>query len=389
MPGHMHMYERGEVACHFCFNDTVLRDWIKEESIGRGKCPWCGRRGHLIYLTKLAEPFREVVSQLYSQADGYSAAYRGERIGDLLDYQWQIFSEALIDLRQDLAVSILTADLREKEILFDYPDYETGLFLSRELSLGEDWNTKAYAVLTGEMPKLPGPEMRNIQEEPFGQFEIAFEDLAISFEPEKEGKLYRARLYDDRNRQETYSESEVGAPPAEKTKAGRANQEKQPVLYLANSKSTALAEVRPWKGAAVAVAEMEITRRLSLVDLTQVRRVGSPFFADLLKWELELANLLYRLGQDMSWPVMPHEQEILYKPTQFLALIIRSARYDGCIYPSAMGSGKNYVLFDIKAAKVRKLEHVRIKRAAFFSTSLGIWEPIYEEGPYDYVLKKD
>jgi hypothetical protein len=66
----------------------------------------------------------------------------------------------------------------------------------------------------------------------------------------------------------------------------------------------------------------------------------SLFFTDLLKWKLELANPLYRLGQDMSWPVMPHEQEILYKPTQLLALMIQSAGYDGCIYPSAMGSGK-------------------------------------------------
>jgi RES domain-containing protein len=332
----------------------------------------------------LAEPFRNVVSSLYSQADGYDAADRGERIGDLLDYQWQIFSETLVDLRQDLAASILTADLREKERLFDYPDYDS-LFFSRELSLEEDWNTKAYAVLTGEMPKLPDLEI--IQEGRLGQFELAFEDLAVGFEPEKEGNLYRARLYNDRNRKEKYSESELGAPPVEIAKAGRANHEKQPVLYLANSKSTALAEVRPWKGAAVAVAEMKITRRLSFVDLTQVRRVRSPFFADLLKWELELANLLYRLSQDMSWPVMPHEQEILYKPTQLLALMVRSAGYDGCMYPSAMGSGKNYVLFDINVATVGKIEHVRINRAAFFSTSFGIWEPIYEEGPYDYVLK--
>src|SRR5216683_4845250 len=26
------MYDRGEVACHLCFNDKVLRGWIKEES---------------------------------------------------------------------------------------------------------------------------------------------------------------------------------------------------------------------------------------------------------------------------------------------------------------------------------------------------------------------
>jgi hypothetical protein len=34
------MYDRGEVACHLCFNDKVLREWIKEEAVGRGKCPW-------------------------------------------------------------------------------------------------------------------------------------------------------------------------------------------------------------------------------------------------------------------------------------------------------------------------------------------------------------
>jgi hypothetical protein len=86
---------------------------------------------------------------------------------------------------------------------------------------------------------------------------------------------------------------------------------------------------------------------------------------------------------------MPHEKEILYKPTQLLALMIQSAGYDGCIYPSAMGSGKNYALFDINAAEASTIEHVRVKRNAFFSTSLTRWEPIYEEGPYDHLLKAE
>jgi RES domain-containing protein/NTP pyrophosphatase (non-canonical NTP hydrolase) len=379
------MYDRDEVACHLCFNDNVLRDWIKEESIGRGKCPWCKRRGHLIYLTKLAEPFREVVN-IYTQADGPDAFDRGELIGDLLDYEWLLFSESLVDIRQQLAVSILTADIQGKE-LYDYPDYE-GLFFSRGSSLEEAWGEKAYAVLTGDMPKPPDPELIRGQEARFEQFAVAFEDLAISFELEKQGKLYRARIYEDRDRKDRYSESELGAPPVEKTKAGRANQARQPVLYLANTKSTALAEVRPWKGAAVAIAEMKIKSRLSLVDLSQISRVKSPFFVDFLKWKLDLADLLYRLAQDMSWPLMPHEQEILYKPTQLLALMVQSAVYDGCIYPSAMGSGKNYVLFDVNAAAATQIEHLRVKSAAFFSNPLAMFEPIYEEGPYDYMLEK-
>src|SRR6516162_339415 len=383
------MYDRGEVACHLCFNDQVLRDWIKEEaSLGRGKCPWCGRRGHLIYLTQLSEHFRKVVDELYTEASGWKATDRGERIGDLLDYQWRIFSEELVNDRQELAVDILTADLRQKEMLFDYPDYDTGLFYPRELSLEEDWDAKASAVLTGVLPEPPNPEMMGEQRELFGQFVIVFEDLAVSFKPEQQGSLFRARVYDDREHKERYTAEELGAPPREKVKAGRANQAQQPVLYLANNRSTALAEVRPWKGAAVAIAEMRVKQRLLLVDLSQVRPVKSPFFEDLLKWRIDVAVLLYRLGQDMSRPVMPHEQEILYKPTQLLALMIQATDYDGCIYPSAMGSGKNYVLFDTQAAEVLNIEHVRVRSATFFSKPLGCHEEIYEEGPYDHMVKR-
>jgi hypothetical protein len=91
------------------------------------------------------------------------------------------------------------------------------------------------------------------------------------------------------------------------------------VPYLASSRSTALAEVRAWKGAAVAVAEVTTKRRLSLVDLSRPRPVGSPFFVEFLKWKSDLADLLYRLASDMSRPVMPHEEVKLYRPTQLLA----------------------------------------------------------------------
>jgi hypothetical protein len=113
-----------------------------------------------------------------------------------------------------------------------------------------------------------------------------------------------------------------------------------------------------------------------------------PFFEDLLKWRLDLATLLYRLGQDMSRPVMPHEQEILHKPTPLLALMIQATGYDGCIYPSAMGSGQNCVLFDTQAAEVLNIEHVRVKSATFFSKPLGCYDEIYEEGPYDHTVKR-
>jgi hypothetical protein len=86
---------------------------------------------------------------------------------------------------------------------------------------------------------------------------------------------------------------------------------------------------------------------------------------------------------------MPHEPELLYRPTQFLALMVKSSGYDGCIYPSAMGSGTNIVLFNPDDAEVTRVTYVRVKKAAYFSEPLSEFEDIYEEGPYDFVLEKD
>jgi len=86
---------------------------------------------------------------------------------------------------------------------------------------------------------------------------------------------------------------------------------------------------------------------------------------------------------------MPHEEEVLYRPTQLLALLIESSGYDGLIYPSAMGSGAHIVLFNPDDVEFRTPEHVRIKRVGYFSEPLSPYEEVSEGGPYDFALEKD
>lgn len=379
------MYDPREFACHHCFQDKRLRAWIKDESTGRGICPWCGKRGHLIPLEKLGEPFRDVV-ETYVEASGPDAYKAGELLSVLLDEDWSVFSEEIqaSDQAQDLLTTILYADLSGKERM-EFPDFN-GFFRRQPSSLGDHWDERAYSALQGDMPKPEAIDSTQIADEPPGSLEVAFEDMAILLEPGR--TLYRARIHDDRRRASRFTASEVGAPPAERVKAARANRAGRPVLYLAANKSTALAEVRPWKGAAVALAAAVTNRQLMLVDLTQRPPLNSPFFVELLKWKTELSGLLSRLAEDMARPVMPYEreQDVLYKPTQLLALMIHEAGYHGCIYPSAMGSGQNFVLFDTKAADIVSVEYVRVRRAAFFSSALSDYECVYDEGPYDHAL---
>jgi len=216
------------------------------------------------------------------------------------------------------------------------------------------------------------------------QMDIAFEDLATTYD---KGIVFcRARVHEDRRRTDRFGISDLGAPPPAIATAGRVNQAGKPVLYLASNSSTALAEVRPWKGAAVALADVRTKRRLHVVDLSRTRPLESPFFVELPRWEMELSALLHRLSHDMSRPVMAHEKEVLYKPTQLLAWLMKSSGYDGCIYPSALGSGVNVTLFDPADAEVTQVAYVRVKRAAYFSEPFSPSEDVYEEGPYDFAL---
>jgi len=87
--------------------------------------------------------------------------------------------------------------------------------------------------------------------------------------------------------------------------------------------------------------------------------------------------------------MMPHEEEVLYRPTQLLAWLIRSSGYQGFIYPSAMGPGTNIVLFNPEDAEVAKVSYVRVKRVVYFSEALSDYEDVSEEGPYDFALSKE
>lgn len=91
----------------------------------------------------------------------------------------------------------------------------------------------------------------------------------------------------------------------------------------------------------------------------------------------------------MSRPVMPHEEGPLYKPTQLLTQLIKSSNYDGCIYPSAMGQGRNIVLFNPHDAEIEKVTYFRVKAAAYFSAPFTAYEAVYDVGPYDYSLSKE
>jgi RES domain-containing protein len=164
------------------------------------------------------------------------------------------------------------------------------------------------------------------------------------------------------------------------------NRKNEPVLYLASDEQTALAEVRAWKGMAVAVAKSEVKNRLLVVSLLHYELPQSPFFEELLQWKVQLAELFGRLADELSRPALAHEDEKVYFSTQYLADWVKKAGYHGIEYPSAMGPGSNVVMFNPDDVKALDIKYTRITAIHHSSIELRDNDPVYEEGPFDYLF---
>ena len=197
-----------------------------------------------------------------------------------------------------------------------------------------------------------------IRDESILHFTEFLPELLLSIEVKVEigENYYRARLGSG-ERKKTFPKEEMGAPPPEKTlKGGRANPPGISFLYLTNNLETAIAEVRPWKGATVTVATFIVKKELQLVDLTGDFYIDDPFaYGEDLQIIVADKQILRKLGTDLSKPVNPYKESIDYVPTQFVTEIIRDMDYEGMIYPSALGKGKNIVLFDENVVESKEL----------------------------------
>jgi RES domain-containing protein len=132
---------------------------------------------------------------------------------------------------------------------------------------------------------------------------------------------------------------------------GRANPKGMPYLYTATDQDTAIAEVRPWVGALISVAQLRVTRPLTVVNcITDNRKLI------LRTREPDAPERERAVWQDIddafSRPVTPHEHVADYVPTQVLAEFFRSQGLDGIGYRSSVGKGSNIVFFDLNAAEV-------------------------------------
>lgn len=152
---------------------------------------------------------------------------------------------------------------------------------------------------------------------------------------DKETCVWRARILDKDDSGEP-SESTMGAPPQWCARANRANARGIQAFYGAEDEATAVAEVQPWRGATVWVAQWAPAQELRVLD----------FSPDVPDQDPNRAEYCAAIARDLARPVHRDDHDLDYVPTQYIAEVAMNAEFDGLRYASAQTPcGQNLVIF--------------------------------------------
>lgn len=156
---------------------------------------------------------------------------------------------------------------------------------------------------------------------------------------------------------------------------GRANPAGIPYLYCATDRETALAEVRPWVGQDVSVGRFKVRQDLRLVSCASdpggnswLGLVMSPGPDELdfqppprEEWDVRVWR---SLNSAFSRPVTATDTHADYAPTQIIAELFRYRGFDGVVFCSSVGQGRNLVLFDLSVVRLESCHLFRVEKLA-------------------------
>lgn len=321
------------LCCADCIDDRHLRSHvIPDLSNVNGTCSFCKSENQaLIRPIDLRDQFELLISI-------YKLDESGKTLVELLKSDWGMFPKERMDALQ--AKELLAEILDDGEIVrHRYSPLEQ----SKSIAM-KHWE-ELRAELMHVNRFFPKTEIN------LNQLEELFSNL-LAEEKDISQTWHRARIQQG---DQIYTDDEMGSPPAHLASHGRANPAGIPYLYLASNILTAISEIRPHTGETICVASFGIPKGLNIVDLRHPRKTVSPFISQdenlvvILRGNIEF---LEQLGQELTRPVLPKSAAFDYIPSQYLCEYAKMCGYDGVMYRSSVGEGKNIALFDPAKAQI-------------------------------------
>ncbi len=159
---------------------------------------------------------------------------------------------------------------------------------------------------------------------------------------------------------------------------GRANPKGIPYLYLATTKETAMAEVRPWLGSLISIGQFKTERDMVLINCSVNHKRTIIYLEEPASEEKEQA-VWADIDRAFSKPITVNDRIADYVPTQIIAELFKNEGFDGISYKSMLGDGYNVALFDIDSATLVNCNLFEVKSLSFD----------FQQSANPYVVRKE
>ena len=338
------------IFCDECFKDEQIKSIIigtnLRDNRSKGNCPICGKKNVFLYNTdkdsKLNDFFYELIN-IYTPQDLLPSDYPSNdvhMIADELKNEWNIFSDEL--KTSDIYNIIKTLS---PKIYSETPNY----FIS-PVRVPEKYDQeylKIHSILRGHsweefVESIKHDNRFHTQLINTDKLETYLSYLRKDYEKGK--SMYRGRLcYSDKE----YEPKEMGAPPIEFAKEGRANSTGIRRLYLADSEKTCIHEIRSGAFDSICIGKFSLCKDISVIDFKRISKF-SPFNGDFDFLEY-LVNkpILNKIDKEMGRALRAGDNHLDYIPTQYLCDFIKTLtyksdeKYSGVEYSSTLNPGGN------------------------------------------------
>ncbi|EGT4141819.1 RES domain-containing protein [Clostridium perfringens] len=318
------------ICCESCFNDLYIKSIIKSLN-QKGECDVCGSINKYVYDTdannELVEKFNELIDiySVVSDIKNYPVEKSKMLKDDLID-RWKIFNTS-----SEKAYKIIKEICKEKyecnTKLFTQPVGIAELIMEDYLKEHSIFANSSLKEFKNEIQRKNRYHLKGINKEVLG---IYFSYLQDEFKAGE--KMYRGRI----SNKQGYNNLQMGAPPYEKTLAGRINSQGIRCLYLADTEDTAICEIRAKAYNYVTIGTFVLRRDIKIIDISKINSI-SPFEGELDITQYSVNKIhLDEIEEELTRPLREENGVLEYVPIQYICDFIKSLGYDGIKYKSTM-----------------------------------------------------
>lgn len=369
-------------VCAECVEDEYLKDLIRQHANQR-HCDYCGRQtraNSAAPVAVLMEPIASAVFRYFNDPTQAGVAYDGEWMASLTGTHDVLMTVQLWCHDQ------LFEDIADAFVYTEWVRAANGHWLTPHPheELSAEWDSfvdiiKHEVRFFYQHPSATKPTKPWVRDPQsiLHAIEVMVKQLGLITSIPINTSLLRVRARDDGAEWEVDAD-QMGAPPPERSRAGRMNPAGISYLYLAFEQETALAEVLSGPPCAAAIAQFQTQRDLRILDLT-ILPAEPSIFDEAHRDVRESLIFLESFVEEISKPVRKDGGEhISYVPSQvvceYFALVFQvtaDQNLDGIVYPSAVRpGGRNLVLFPTERGYKRCFDQVKFS---------GAWEQSFAD----------